>query len=416
MKKKIIITGIILGVLILAFVLSSCTNNDKSYSSEIVNISTTYGSSITTTYGSSVTINSSLADGSGIAACLIEEGKFLVIYSSFSSGGSIRGCIVTPSGDKSFTVSGDVELVSGVYFGDGSSAPDIVKVDDGKFIIAGKVYDSAWKSYAYAISVSGDTISIGAKYEFYAGETRGAHLAKIDTDKAVLGYQYASTYYGRVLSVSGTTVSGGSEVSLGYTGGKAGGVARLEDNKVLFIYNANSATSFERRVGNISETTITLAGSATDMAADMWLRPRVFYIQDNKVGVIGYDNSQHWEVMILTSSGDTVTEGSWTELLNSSSYQDYPGGNGVGTDKFIVAVSDWDTNGKADTGNISTRTITFEGNSSIENFSRAYVSNGDQYRTLIVGREHTSDRFLGYIAEYKTPPSTATGAFFQFFQ
>jgi hypothetical protein len=123
-------------------------------------------------------------------------------------------------------------------------------------------YSTGVYGCAIVASVEGTTISVGTKVIF-AGQA-GAQISyknavKLAEDKILVAYQYISSVRARVLTIDGTAITQGAEMTFDSSGASYISATVLENNKVLVVYNSSGGKA---QVLTIDATTVT-AGTAT---------------------------------------------------------------------------------------------------------------------------------------------------------
>lgn len=185
------------------------------------------------------------------------------------------------------------------------------------------------------LSVSGTTITGGTVAtldvtgtQFYPGQ-----CCNLATDKVLVAYNMydGANAHARAiaLSISGTTITAGTAVSLVATGSNqapGSSVVKLATDKALSLYLSGSALI--ARVLTISGTTITPQASITaDATAAGLTRSRSALVSTDKV-FARYQN----EMLVLTVSGNATTAGTPVSFSGSSTFSLAT----VDTDKVIA--------------------------------------------------------------------------------
>ena len=162
----------------------------------------------------------------------------------------------------------------------GAKSLSMCEIESGKFLIA---FVAAYTSTPYltrravVITVSGTTVSAGATLTLQDNTDNSGFLsvAKFNTNKAYLVYGYGSSstryVYGRVLTISGTTITAGSEnTHHSTTNGDVSGIRliRHSDNNLLFSWVIN--TTYEPNFGKLvfSGDTPTYTKISTDIITE----------------------------------------------------------------------------------------------------------------------------------------------------
>ncbi|RKZ08506.1 hypothetical protein DRQ25_08915 [Candidatus Fermentibacteria bacterium] len=190
-------------------------------------------------------------------------------------------------------------------------------------------YNSQYKQgYIRCASISGTTISLGSAVKYYglpdAGYyTNNQYIDKIDSTHYVAYYRrYVSpSVYrtdGFLGSVSGTTVTIGSQVTLGTVGHDNASGCYLDGNKFCLLWQDRSSNVLYYVIGNIDKTKLTLEVEGTDLRE---------IIQNNKDFVyttkqVTISTGWHYIGFNYDNTGDKLylTIGSSTTEIDTSSY------------------------------------------------------------------------------------------------
>ena len=190
---------------------------------------------------------------------------------------------------------------------------------ENKFIVVFSkgTFPSARTMEALAATISGTDISFGSETEIGSSTTAEIGVAyDANADKSLVIYRDPSTNYvkSRVLSLSGTTVSAGTETTLyGAAGDKLGITYDSTAQKLVAFYRHDSGTTHTKFiVATISGTSVSY-GTPVDTGIDFNGTPRNNSIHHNvaanKIVFIGRDggNSYIIKYIIATVSGTSIT-------------------------------------------------------------------------------------------------------------
>lgn len=231
-----------------------------------------------------------------------------------------------------------------------------------------------------------------------------------NSNKTVIFYRSSSDNYikARVLSISGTTVTLGSEVSVNSysTAYQIGVTFDSNSNKVVIIYNGNASGYPFAQVGTVSGTSISF-GTATQIASvNSAIFSATFDTNSNKVVVMYKDYSNNkGAVQVGTVSGTSISFGSAVFLTTG-----FPGGrdnvnNAIGFDsnsnKILVTERDNNGYGSARVGTVSGTSISFgtptvyDSNANVDGASVGFNTDTN---TFLVVHKNSGNELQAYIA------------------
>jgi hypothetical protein len=228
--------------------------------------------------------------------------------------------------------------------------------------------DGGNSNYGTAIvgTVSGTSISFGTAVTFTSSNiyTDGIN-ATFDSsnNKIVIAYQRSSQGKAIVGTVSGTSISFGSEAT--YTTNTPDYISATFDNsnnKVVISYRDTSNSNYGTAVvGTVSGTSISFGSAVVFATATTNYINSTFDSSNNKVVTVYRDqgNSGYGTAIIGTVSGTSISFG--TEVVFHSAASAYPGPTFDTTNnKVFIAYADYGTfTGKAVVGTVSGTSISF---------------------------------------------------------
>jgi hypothetical protein len=228
--------------------------------------------------------------------------------------------------------------------------------------------DGGNSNYGTAIvgTVSGTSISFGTAVTFTSSNiyTDGIN-ATFDSsnNKIVIAYQRSSQGKAIVGTVSGTSISFGSEAT--YTTNTPDYISATFDNsnnKVVISYRDTSNSNYGTAVvGTVSGTSISFGSALVFATATTNYINSTFDSSNNKVVTVYRDqgNSGYGTAIIGTVSGTSISFG--TEVVFHSAASAYPGPTFDTTNnKVFIAYADYGTfTGKAVVGTVSGTSISF---------------------------------------------------------
>lgn len=272
----------------------------------------------TTTVGSRVTILSgsqSSYSGYGLSAVYIGDNKVFITYRDTSTK-DLMGVVCTISG-TTLTKGTPTSIESASNLGYDLNARSNY-LDNGNIAV---IYNDGSTGYGRVVNVSGTTITVGTRYNITthkgsSGQARDrydvikldkSHLFIIYIDDTSIGNStYPMTNYGRIVTISGTSMTQGSEYTLAtgwYNSANSGilfGVARIFENKVvLFGDDVNGQRKLYRVECEINGTTISV-GTKINMRN---VQDTILNVGDYNNFGITYTSSKIWVFHPTYSSG-----------------------------------------------------------------------------------------------------------------
>lgn len=237
---------------------------------------------------------------SGIpSVCALSDSKAVVTYSDNSSGSkSLYSAVLTITGTA-------ITVGSQIKFGYHGSLHSSCTLTDSKVLTL-----DYYGSYATehvdtsVLTVDGTTITRGNSIEVYDGKASYCSVCKLTDSKAVA--IIGSSAY--VLSIDGTKISVGSRTALSSTV-KHPSVCRLTDGKALIAYHGD--TNVCANILTISGTTIT-KGTETVIKEGAATYISVAALTEDKA-LVSYDGSA-----IILSIDDTVINAGTPTAFNAS--------------------------------------------------------------------------------------------------
>lgn len=220
------------------------------------------------------------------------------------------------------------------------------KLDNDKFVIAYNKTNVDNNLYFTVCTVSGTTITQGTEQSVATtGSTSPyyIHCDQLDTDKFAFCYVDSTGQHVGVATVSGTVCTFGSTVNRSnsiYT--TSPGVVKISTSSFLFcprfIYNSSASTS-EVTLCTVSGTTVTMGTSTSWSATNNTVRDVIPFSSGTKAIISGSS-----KINILSFSGTTITAGTednggdcWLqEVTAGSEYIGYVEGN-ISAYRFTVS-------------------------------------------------------------------------------
>lgn len=212
------------------------------------------------TYGEDTVLCSTDNSGKKISAVALDESRVLVLHNYNPSSDYLYGIVCTISGSE--ITKGKVNSIVYAKYGLGSVSACLLSTD--KVFIAYSYNDDYYYLTSIVCTISGDTITAGSAKELsstdYSGE--GISVCLLDSSKVFIAHSYNSSkyLYGIVCTISGTTISKGSDTSLVSTtnAGSNSSITKLADNRLLIVHKkyVSSTHHLYGIVVTISGTTI----------------------------------------------------------------------------------------------------------------------------------------------------------------
>ena len=187
-----------------------------------------------------------------------------------------------------------------------------VKLSDTTVFVA---YTSSSTLYGVVCTVSGSSITVGTSVVIPNGSSN-TNIALIGANKVFVVYRHtgANGLYGAVCTISGTTVSVGTEASITSRTNSHADIATLEDDKVIIVEgNTSSPAGLYGIVCTVSGTTITAGTETVIVSGSAYMHCKVLALDSSTVFVTNSASSV-LNAIICTISGTTITVGTNTTI------------------------------------------------------------------------------------------------------
>tara|TARA_R110002020_G_scaffold32144_2_gene99221 strand:+ start:27 stop:1505 length:1479 start_codon:yes stop_codon:yes gene_type:complete len=244
-------------------------------------------------------------------------------------------------------------------------------VAQNKVLIAYSNGGNSYYIWAVVGTVSGTTVSLGtASAQTSAASSNAAGFATVyeaNAAKHVLAFQNETSSNrldAQVMTISGTSVSSGSALTNIAGGGCAFPSTAYDSSaqKVVIAYqDTASSTHGKAVVATVSGTSISAGSEVSFNAAVTYNTVTEYDPSANKI-IIAYKNNQTPTAVVGTVSGTSISFGSATVVAALSGSGFYGGTFDTTANKFIVAFLDEDDdpdNGKYAVGTVSGTSISF---------------------------------------------------------
>lgn len=355
----------------------------------------------TATYGTEKNYNGT-GNGAFPTVTQIDTDKFVVAFRD-QSNSDYGACVVGTVSGNTITYGSEVTFNSALTLLDHHA---VAKIDTNKFVIAYKDGGDGNDGYAIVGTVSGTTITLGSEYKFNSVDTDSISIAPLDTDKFVISYyDDGSSNNGEVIvgTVSGTVISYGTLVTFQSGGGFVNDIAQIDTNKFVVIY---TGTGTQAKVGTVSGTTITLGSAVTINSTSNVDYMSVSKIDTDKFVASCQGSGDIGVAKVGTVSTRTITLGSEVTFNNASTLQISTAQ--INTDKFVVAYKDGGNSfyGTSIIGTASGTTITFGSEevfiSQAYDYLSAFILNDNKF--IIAGQQGgtSGSSFIGTSENQKT--------------
>jgi len=348
-----------------------------------------------------VTATSYQGDGSSLTG--VESG-----VSNFVASGNIaNGTAVVIKTDGTVgivtsTGSATPSVGTPVVFNAGNSTPDVVFDSTNNKVVV--VYtDDGNSGHGTAIvgTVSGTSISFGSEVVFNAGNTATPKVAFVGSSKVVVVYRDSgNNQYGTAVvgTISGTSISFGSENAHTSHSGSYNAIAYDSANdKVVIVYKNESNNKAYSKVGTVSGTSISF-GSPTEFNDNTYYTS-LTYVGSGKVVVFYRDssNSGYGSARVGTVSGTSISFGSEVVFENSTLSRMSSTFDSTNNKVVIAYVDGGDSDkGKVAVGTVSGTSISFGTPVIFNNASTSYPGitfDSNENKVVIVYRDGDNSNY-----------------------
>ncbi len=272
-----------------------------------------------TNYGTSADtqICSNGNTGTVISAVELENNKVFIAHIS-ASNSQLYGIICTING-VTITYGTDTQLSA--YTNTGLSI-SITKLDANKVFIAHSYSTKNGDLYGTVVTINGTTITAGGHTQLssssYASITISTAL--LETNKVFVVHSYGSSYnlYGMVCTISGTSISKSNETAISTTAqtGRYISTCSLSNNKVFVSHSYNTSYYLYGVICTVSGTTIS-RGTDTSLVSTSYcgLATSPCLLSNGNVFIAhSYSDSFYLYAIVCSISGTTITKGTDTQL------------------------------------------------------------------------------------------------------
>lgn len=271
--------------------------------------------------GEDVALGSGTGNGAVISVCRLSENKVFIAHNSNRSNYylnalicTIEGATIIPGTDTSISTTSNT-----------GGRISTVLLNDGKIFISHS-YGADYYLYGIVCTISGTTITKGTdtlltSSSIKTGYTISACL--LSSGKVFIAHSYSDKYYlyGMVVTINGTSISKGTDTVLGnaeyYTALEIS-VCELSSGKMFIAHSYNNTNYYlYGMVVNISGTTIT-KGTDTKLSTIDYAGFKISTVRlnDNKVFIAHSHTSSKYYLygMVCTISDTTIAAGESKQL------------------------------------------------------------------------------------------------------
>lgn len=188
--------------------------------------------------------------------------------------------------------------------------PKACMLDDDKIAIG---YLEGSDPKVIAATISGTTLTFGTEVDLGAAGSTGLSLAQLGTDKFVAVWRDTGAGDGTaaVCTVSGTTITNGTAVDFDTAGDPTNfGVAKLDTDKFVVVWQQETSNDGHARAATVSGTTISFGTEATlsSGTTNMTLDQTVAQLGTDRFLAV-WEESSFVYTSVCTVSGTTITVG-----------------------------------------------------------------------------------------------------------
>lgn len=189
----------------------------------------------------------------------------------------------------------------------------------GKWYLMKKIPVSFLKTASYPVYTD-VTITFGSEYAYNSFTTTCTKISSLNSTSAVVAYSYGSYVFCKIATISGTTISYGSayEAKDGTpTNPKINAVVALSESSFVIIYS--NSTAIYAKCGSVSGTTISYGSEVTIDSNTSYSSTSSATALSGSLFVVAYKNNSYYGVCkVGTVSGTTITLGSEYQFSSNS--------------------------------------------------------------------------------------------------
>ena len=205
----------------------------------------------------------------------------------------------------------------------GSYYNRIDKISSTQAIVVYKDLGNSNYGTSCILTLSGTSITAGSEVVFNSGRSDYTTVAVLSSTKAIVAYGDNSNSHqctACLLTISGSSITAGSEVGFNSNRGRYFSITALTETKAIVTFEQHNDTAGKACILDVSGTTIT-AGSVQQFTAGAIYNTSVTALSSTKAIVV-YQASPHAAARVLDVSGTTITAGSALEYrIGTTSFQ-----------------------------------------------------------------------------------------------
>ena len=205
----------------------------------------------------------------------------------------------------------------------GSYYNRIDKISSTQAIVVYKDLGNSNYGTSCILTLSGTSITAGSEVVFNSGRSDYTTVAVLNSTKAIVVYGDNSNSHqctACLLTISGSSITAGSEVGFNSNRGRYFSITALSETKAIATFEQHNDTAGKACILDVSGTTIT-AGSVQQFTAGAIYNTSVTALSSTKAIVV-YQASPHAAARVLDVSGTTITAGSALEYrIGTTSFQ-----------------------------------------------------------------------------------------------
>lgn len=257
-----------------------------------------------------------------MSSVVLDDNRVFIAHSHTNNTYYLYGIVIKIEGSQ-ITMGTDTIILSENYSG---YVPSATVLEDGKVFITTRMSSANTYLYAIVCTITDMTITAGNMTQI-SSCTYGYSNAKtllLPDGKVFVAHSHGKYYYlyGIVCSISGTTITKGTDTEIKSVdnSGYYVSILLLEDGKVFLTYHIGSSSHLlEGMICSVSGTTI-ITNTATQLntTADSAFAISTALLEYNKVFVSHRVNNYTLYGMICTINGTTITKGTDTLIKQNT--------------------------------------------------------------------------------------------------
>ena len=205
----------------------------------------------------------------------------------------------------------------------GSYYNRIDKISSTQAIVVYKDLGNSNYGTSCILTLSGTSITAGSEVVFNSGRSDYTTVAVLSSTKAIVAYadnSNSNRCTACVLTISGSSITAGSQVVFNTNRGRYFSITSLTATKAIATFEQHNDTKGKACILDVSGTTIT-AGSVQQFTSGATYNTSVTALSSTKAIVV-YQASPHAAARVLDVSNTTITAGSALEYrIGTTSFQ-----------------------------------------------------------------------------------------------